>query len=156
MFSSIISMILSLIFKFHLTVFSLSADYYPEPIIAETTLKEVESLLEPELVLIYPCDFKPSERHPNPNCPPLGPLINLFSDWNYEEVYIVIMCESAGDSNAISYSGAVGLGQIHPYNELMYDPIKNIEAMHWKWIDGLNNGNRWYHWNNFGTCGWFD
>lgn len=76
-------------------------------------------------------------------------------NWNVNEAYAVIMCESGGRADAVSSAGAVGLFQIHPYNPANFDPATNVAAAYRKWTDGVSRGNRWWHWNQFGSCGWF-
>lgn len=72
-------------------------------------------------------------------------------DWPISEAVDVMMCESRGNPSAVSYAGAVGCFQIHPYNEINFDPATNVAAAYAKWLDG---GRDFYkHWGAWGTCG---
>lgn len=76
--------------------------------------------------------------------------------WDLTEVLLVIYCESGGRWDAVSSTGCVGLFQIcSGNNSPYYDPVTNVAAAWGKYQDGVRTGNRWYHWNQFGSCGHF-
>lgn len=76
-------------------------------------------------------------------------------DWPLWQARAVVICESKGNPNALSYAGAVGLFQIHPYNPANFDPATNVAAAYRKYLDGVRHGNPWMHWNRWGGCGHF-
>lgn len=81
-------------------------------------------------------------------------IIGSYS-WNFEEAVAVARCESGLNSNAYNPSSATGLFQIIGGNPAMFDPATNVAAAWAKYQDGVRRGNRWYHWNQFGSCGHF-
>ena len=98
---------------------------------------------------------QPQPRYVPP--PATGDWLPLLSQYNWpvNEAYAVMMCESGGNANAVNPSGAVGLFQIHPYNAANFDPATNVARAYAKYLDGVSRGNPWWHWNQFGSCGWF-
>jgi hypothetical protein len=81
-------------------------------------------------------------------------IIGSYS-WNFDEAVAVAVCESGLNPNARNPSGATGLFQIIGGNPAMFDPATNVAAAWAKYQDGVRRGNRWYHWNQFGSCGHF-
>lgn len=81
------------------------------------------------------------------------PYLDLLAqyDWPLEGAIATMMCESRGQSDAVSSAGAVGLFQLHPYAEENFDPARNIANAYLKWLDG---GRSFYkHWTRWGGCG---
>lgn len=73
-------------------------------------------------------------------------------DWPVDQALRIMACESGGDPGAVSYAGAVGLFQIHPYNPSNFDPETNVAAAYAKYRDGVRNGWPWMHWEKWGSC----
>lgn len=83
----------------------------------------------------------------------ITPYLDLLAqyDWPLEGAIATMMCESRGQSDAVSSAGAVGLFQLHPYAEENFDPARNIANAYLKWLDG---GRSFYkHWTRWGGCG---
>lgn len=142
---------------FALIVRNLAADGVrePEPIAMPTPAKAPPTP-EPGPVFAVAeedCPFGPSATHPDPYCPDWRPFIAQYGDWDQGEALAVLMCESSGDANAVSYAGAIGGFQIQPNGSR--DPATNVGQAHAKWLYGVSYGNRWGEWNRWGSCGGF-
>jgi hypothetical protein len=73
--------------------------------------------------------------------------------WDQDEAILTFTCESGLSQFARSPVGAIGISQLHPEDPAAYDVAINIARAHAKYRDGVRIGNRWYHWNNWGSCG---
>jgi len=118
---------------------------------------------EPTPTLTPPLTATPVPPTPRPAPPPPPPaagaadvlaIIGAYP-WPFDEAVAVARCESGLNPNARNPSGATGLFQIIGGNPAMFDPAANAAAAYSKYLDGVSRGNRWYHWNQFGSCGHF-
>lgn len=79
-------------------------------------------------------------------------LLSVYP-WSVEEALSVAWCESQFRPWVVSVTGIHnGLFQT---THGSFDPAANVAEAWAKYQDGLNRGNRWWHWNQWGSCGHF-